>query len=391
MRYSIFITLVLFWGQGLSQPSYDSTLLLRLEQIEKLTTYNNTVVISIDSIDYCPDACFPYWKPSITFYEDDICRYKYCQYRAIKDSVRGIRPDTAGAIWKLIKGPSPYLFLRDTAKTEDLQKLLLNEHPYIRTYAFAALSYRKFDNLFPVLVANLKDTTKINQFTFDVEDSSCPADLMLSYAIEDFDSSHKDVIRKLILTKYSHLNTLEEILLFHKPIPEDYRYIRQIAQGETFGKSRIIALSRYKKQADVELIRKWLKEDGYYSGYRVIFMAAENFPDATFKKDLIEYKTKIKMDYDMSGHKYYFNSLAAYKDKDCLSVLEEFVNQPTDNDNPYKKANYRNRNLSLIHQALKKYHVKMFNALEKRIETLTSNTKSEELFESDVEKSPWNY
>jgi len=391
MRYSIFLALVLLSGHGLSQSNYDSILSLRLEQIKKLSIYNNTVVISIDSIDYCPDACFPYWKPNITFYEDDICRYKYCQYRVIKDSVRGVRPDTAPDNWKLIDGPSPYLFLRDTAKTDDLRKLLSNKHPYIRTYAFAALSHRKFGDLFPVLVDNLNDTTKVDQFTFDVEGYSYPADLMLSYEIENFDSSQKDAIAKLILTKYSHLNTLEEILLFHKPIPEDYQYIRQIAQGETFRKFGIIALSRYKRQEDVELIHKALKEDDYYSGYKVIFIATENFPSAAFKKDLIEYKTQIKMDYYMSGNKYYFNSLAAYKDKDCLSVLEGFVNQPIDKDNSYKGANYRQQNLKLIHQALKKYRVKMFEGLIKRIEILMPKTKFSELYDYDLERSPWNY
>lgn len=391
MRYSIFIPLVLFWVQGLSQTGYDSTLLLRLEQIKKLTTYDNTVVISVDSIDYCPDACFPYWKPSIIFYADDICRYKYCRYRAIKDSVRGIRPDTARTVWELIEGPSPYLFLRDTAKTEDLQKLLLHENPYIRTYAFAALSHRKSYNLFPAVVNNLSDTTKIKKLTFDVEDSSYPADIMLGYAIENFESSQKDVIRKLILTRYSHLNTLEEILLFHKPIPEDYQFVRQIAQGDAFKKFGIIALSRYKNPKDVELIREGLKDYDYYSGYRVIFMATENFPDATFKNDLIEYKIKIKMDHDMSGDKYYFNSLAAYKDKECLSVLEEFVNQPVDKDNPYKAANYRNENLKLIYQALNKYHVKMYDGLIKKTEILASETKFEKRYDYPIEKSPWNY
>ena len=136
---------------------------------------------------------------------------------------------------------------------------------------------------------------------------------------------------------------------------------------------------------------EYLKDDNYYAGYRVIFMATENFPDAAFKKNLIEYKTKIEMDYDMSGYKYYFNSLAAYRDKECLSVLEGFLNQPIDKDNPYKNANYRNENLKLIYQALTKYHVKMSDDLMKRIERVTSETRSEGLYDHHLERSPWNY
>jgi hypothetical protein len=127
--------LVLFGRHGLSQPSYASTLSVRLDQIKKLPDYNNTVVVWIDSIDYCPDACFPYWKPNITFYEDDICRYMNCQYRSLKDSTSGMRPDTARTYWKLREGPSPYLFLRDTCKIDDLKKLVEDNHPYVKTYA----------------------------------------------------------------------------------------------------------------------------------------------------------------------------------------------------------------------------------------------------------------
>lgn len=206
MRYSITIILLLLWGQGLSQPSYDSTLSLRLDQIRKMTIYNNTVVVAlVDSIDYS-SAAYPYWKPDITFYESDICRYKYCQYRALTDSVIGIRPDTSQSNWKLIDGPPPYLYLRDTAKIEDLKKLVTNEHPFIRTYAFAALSFRKYDNLFPVIVENLGDSTKIEKITFHGLNDSYPAALMIEYEADRLSKAEKKKLKTLINKKYKYLS-----------------------------------------------------------------------------------------------------------------------------------------------------------------------------------------
>lgn len=372
-----------------SQDNYNARFRQRLEDIRALTYFDNGVVVYDDSSGY--GSTFPYWTPELDFYEDDIVTFKGgMSYRALIDN-KGKKPGTSPKEWALVDGPHPYLYLRDSAGTQDLVQLLTSDHPYIRVYAFGALVSRNFDKQFQIVVDNLADTSRIDQMTSDYGYTVFPADLMLWYTIRNFDSSKKDVLRKLILTRYSHLITLEEILFFHKPMPEDYQYVRQIAQGDTFKKFGIIALSRYKKQEDIELIREGLKENDYYSGYKVIFMATESFPDAVFKKDLIEYKKEIKMDFDMSGYRYYFYSLAKYKDNECLKVLEEFVNQPVEKDNPYNSANNRVRNLRLILQGLKKYHISLYDALINKIEAQIPKSGPEDFYDYRLEDSPWNY
>src|SRR5687768_16986230 len=123
MRYSIILLLLLLLGQCSPQTKYDEKLSLRLDQIRKLDFYDNSIVINIDSVEY-HDMSFPYWKPNDIYYQDDIVRYKYSQYAALKET-KGQRPDTSRTGWKLVMGPHPYLFLRDSARIDDLQKLLM--------------------------------------------------------------------------------------------------------------------------------------------------------------------------------------------------------------------------------------------------------------------------
>lgn len=389
MRISLLVLVVPLVQYCYAQESYNAKLDAKLEEIKKLEEYDNGVVIFDDDSGNGSD--FPIWDPTLDYYQDDIVAVPGgFLYRCVRDC-KGKHPTESPDDWKLMRGRHPYLFLRDTAKTEDLRTLLTSNHPFIRAYAVGALAYRKYVGLFKVVVDNLGDTTQILQYTSDFGYTVYPADLMLWYTVEEFSREQKDILKTLILTQHTHLNTLDEILLFHKPVPADYPYIRQIAERDTLSEFAIVALSAYKNPGDVELIRRGLKNDQYYAGYKIIFIAAENYPHEAFKKDLIARKTEINMDYDMHGLKYYFNALAAFHDKKCLAILEEFVNQPVDKDKRNKTATSRSTNLRLIQQALRKHYVKMFDGLIKKIDLLALQTNSEELYFHQLEDSPWNY
>ena len=195
---------VLIWGQGFSQSRYDDVLAVRVTQIKGVQYYDNGVVIKIDSIEY-QDLSYPYWTRNDTYYQEDIAKYKYCHYVVLTDSTRGHRPDTSRTEWKLLHGPHPYLFLRDTARSKDLVRLLTDENPYVKSYAFAALSFRKYENLFPFIVDNLGDSTLMPESSSDVEDSAYPADLMIEYEAHRLSKVEKRKLKKLITTKYKYL------------------------------------------------------------------------------------------------------------------------------------------------------------------------------------------
>jgi hypothetical protein len=86
---------------------------------------------------------------------------------------------------------------------------------------------------------------------------------------------------------------MESILLFHKPVPEEYAYIKALAIKGGFRSFGLIALSRYRKTEDIELIKAGFKDvDNSWIGSSY-FLSIENFPDKSFKPLLIEHRTKI--------------------------------------------------------------------------------------------------
>jgi hypothetical protein len=162
-------------------------------------------VIHIDSVEY-HDLSFPYWKSNDTYYQYDMVRYNYCQYRVLAESTNGHRPDTSRTDWELWRGPHPYLFLRDTARLENLKKLMHDEHPYIRSYVFGALSSRKCDNLFSFIVDNLDDSTQMRESGDAEWIYIYPADLMIEYEAYRLSKREKKKIKELITTKYKYLS-----------------------------------------------------------------------------------------------------------------------------------------------------------------------------------------
>ena len=206
------------------QDSYEVTLAERIAEIQAGTEYGNTPVVLSGSLGLYSD--FPERDSITVFYEDDVAGYDRCLYRARRET-KGDKPGFSPGEWVLFRRAPPFLFLRDSARNEDLWQLLRSAHPFVRSYAFGALVYRKQPNLFRTVLDHLSDTTRFLQFTTDYGYEVSPADMMLSYLVEQLTPAQKDTIGHLIITQYTHLTTLEQALLAHKPIQHHYSYIRR--------------------------------------------------------------------------------------------------------------------------------------------------------------------
>ena len=368
-----------------AQTDYKATLSNRLQQIRDLPAYDNGLVILDESTGY--GSTFSNWMAEEEYFLNDmILDKKGTIYESLTDNNKGNSPLTSKEHWKLVTNiPRPYLFLRDSASVDDLKTLVTSDHPYIRTYSFAALVHRKESGLFEILLNNLSDTTIMGQYTSDYEYAVSPPEMMIQYIIDKITFKQKDTLKHLILRKYTHINTLDEILLFHKPIEKEYDLIRNIALTGKRTPHSLIALARYKKPQDIELIKNGFDKIEYYHGAKIFFIAIESFPDPALKKSVIDYQKEININYDYSFDPYYFNALAAYKDKESLDVLRGFVNQKiTHRDN-------RNDNLRVIAKALKKYHAQIYKNLVSDIEKELAKVPNSKSRENYLERSPWNY
>lgn len=195
--------------QCFAQADYESKFLGKVNEIKSLKLFNNGIVLSRDTLSY--GSTYPAWSSELTFLVKDAVMYKGATYVAISDS-QSKYPAISPNEWKLIRGRHPYLFLRDSAKTDDLRSLLKSDHTFIKSYAFGALSFRKEDGLFEVVIDNLSDTRSIKQFTGDYGFEVHPADLMIQYQLSNFSKNQKETLRKLISTKFKHLERALELL-----------------------------------------------------------------------------------------------------------------------------------------------------------------------------------
>jgi hypothetical protein len=364
------------------QDDYNSKLSTRLDEIKKLTSLDNSVVIYADTSSQ--RFGFPRWTPKQDFYMNDMVTLNGKLYEALVDNIKGKNPTTSPNEWRLIDTRHPYSFLRDTATVEDLKRLLNSDNVYIRVYSFGALVHRNYSDLFQIILDNLKDTTRIEQMTGDVGTFVTPSDMMLSYTVSSFDDDQKDLLKKLILTKHNHLETLKEILLFHKPSTDSYPFVKAIAKKGNTDKFGLIALSQYCRPEDIELIKTGFNLDiykEYYNGYKIFFKAIENCPEKAFKKDLISYKSH-EISKDIWVDEYYVRALASYKDKECLAVLKELSKLD---------SRYKSDNLAIIYRALKKHYTRIYDKLMGEIKKSLADKDPYELNQNLIEESPWNY
>jgi hypothetical protein len=186
-----------------SQQTYQQLLLTRVADIKHLAYYDNSVVVYDESSAY--GSNYAVWNAVADYYADDIVLDKNKKvFRALVDS-KGKEPSISPKEWEFVPFSHPYFFLRDTARVEDLKQLLVNDHPYVKTYAFGALANKKVGDLYNVILDNLSDTTQIDQMTADFGYDVCPADLMICYFSETLSVDQKKHLQELLETKFQHL------------------------------------------------------------------------------------------------------------------------------------------------------------------------------------------
>jgi hypothetical protein len=382
MRYSLVILLIFFYCSTEAQPDYRARLRSVIETIKKSQEYDNSVVQCSAESNYC--SGYLAWNPNDQYYNDDIVAHNNHSYRALSDS-RGATPSDSSKYWALFDWPRPYFFLRDTARVEDLQALLKDNNPQARCYAVAALVSRNITrDLFDVVVQNLEDTTRFVQYTGDFGYDVCAADVMMWYTLPFFSTAQKNYLRQTILRKYTHLNTLDEILLFHRPSPDDYRYVKALLNSGPFKRKFVlVALAAYQKSEDVSLILSELnngKDRQYYSGEEIILRAIENFPEPDFKSYVMNMHSTCP---DLWLDDFYIRALASYKDQDVLKKIEALANC-TD-------SRYEVKNLTTIYLSLLRHPAQIYEPLRKRLQEKLGDKGGNSIPQSRIDDSPWNY
>ena len=153
----------------------------------------------------------------------------------------------------------------------------------------------------------------------------------------------------------------------------------------------LIALARYRREDDVELIGKGFDAGQRFSGeLGIFFWAIECFPNKNFREALMRFNIG-SVAYPPGEKRYYYRALAAYRDRECLALLECYANEII-GTKPQQEYDQRHHDESLgaIYQALEKYKVPMYASLMKKIKAHVRESYFLKEKGFPWENSPWN-
>lgn len=259
--------------------------------------------------------------------------------------------------------------LQKKATKEELIKFTKHRNPVVRCYSFWGLTERKEENLFPMLLDHLQDTSKVQRQSGCIVSNVSVADFYIElltkkYLItEDYYQANnssinieeKSILDSIVLHTPNNLEYFERVLWNHESNKNDYSRIREIVKSGNY--VGLPALARYQKNEDLELILSFkdtpLKQNMSPHPFECLFIAIENFPAEYFKDFLIKYSEEILPG---DGYSQYLNNFYSA----CFKYNEEFsfniLKRVLENKDNIPMFNYH---LEFISKALGKHPSKV--------------------------------
>ncbi len=232
-----------------------------------------------------------------------------------------------------------YLQLKKLSTDTELISLTNHKNAVVRGYAFMALSARNYPKLVQILISHLKDTTRFLIFHGCLIHDIMVGDFFI-YQLAPYRSN----LNSFKLTKHES-NVIDSIIIFDKDIILDcktellyklnkeekyYHRVREMVIEDN-NYVALIALSKYQKQEDKELIIQGLMSDN--SDFIITSLQCViNFPDSTFfvyLKNLHSIEMMKKDNIDVHQLKSLYNAIVQYKNKHTIELIDLTLNTLT--------------------------------------------------------------
>jgi hypothetical protein len=259
-----------------------------------------------------------------------------------------------------------YVALRSMATDAELLALTSDTNTVVRCYAFQALVERNTIDLFPVALRHLSDTAAVHTLYGCLGGSQKVGDFMLgkisprrsqdgNYVMS---RSQWTIIDSLLLYENDNrLEARERLLITMKPLKEYYIPVRRLVTEE-YNKTAIVALSKYRKQQDIFLIKELLNDA---NSQELGFGAVTNFPDRSFYPFLEKaLKDKIENSRDDGLQELYY-AIVQYKDEASRQLLKYALSEAKDMQYIYHS--------DCLSQALREYPAKIYEGIVKPVYT----------------------
>lgn len=265
---------------------------------------------------------------------------------------------------KTSKQWSNFIDLKENTNNQDLRMLTLHSNSVVKCYAYDILIENNDKNKFSILKTNLKDSN------FVTTQYGCSENKIRvnDYLIESFlkgnkkntTKSDKKILDSLIIFTPDLICDYKKYLLeYIAPKQGYYNRIKELAaKGNQYS---IIALSKYQKESDIDLINKLLLNKDSKTQKKGL-LALKNFPNnSSFKiikkihsEEIIRQK---KAYYSILNELY--ESIVSYKDKKSRNLLEKTITK----SNP----SLRKKHFECIWLALKKNPNPIYNGIIKQL------------------------
>lgn len=259
-----------------------------------------------------------------------------------------------------------FINLKKNATDQELLLLAKHPNPVVKCYAFDLLVEKRNKNSFNILKENLKDTTSVSKQYGCIGSMTRVND----YFIESISRPHPD---NEYITE-SDKRTLDSLILFTPNLISDYknRLIERIEPKEKYydrirelalkkNNSAIIAISKFQKENDIELINLLLENvdtDIQYLGLK----AVKNFPNVkSFEKIEKIHSREIKRPtgYNYKMLRELYQSIVSFKNESSRNLLEKTINESSGFTKQYHSE--------FIWLALRKYPNVIYNGIVERL------------------------
>lgn len=234
-----------------------------------------------------------------------------------------------------------YEVLRSKATDDELLSLTNDTNTVVRCYAFQALAEKNYVDVSPVVIRHLSDTATVHTLFGCLGGSEKVGDFMLrkvySKCGNDYNYhlslAHRATVDSLLLYgSDNRLDTRDMVISRIDPLKRYYVRIRQLAITEK-NKAAVVALSKYKKQQDIPLIKELFNDP---NSQELGFAAVTNFPDRSFYPFLERaLKDEIK---NNKGNEMFiqriYHAIIQYKDEQSKELLRSVLSDA--NEMQYK-------------------------------------------------------
>lgn len=225
--------------------------------------------------------------------------------------------------------------LTEVSSSKELLELTANKSSVIKCVAFQSLCSKDSIDIIPIVTSHLYDTSLIRLKLGCIGLQQMIGDYFLLafyYYLSTKSSSY-------FINNHSRLANIDSLLLYDPKIrlaikeekikrinrdPKYYDRIRDIAINERIPVS-VLALAKYKKQKDKEIIKSYLSEDKtqYYA-----IWAVREFPDTTFYPLLVKLFNKKwrERHYNYAKWRILYQALAQYPNEKTLELFDKTIN-----------------------------------------------------------------